>query len=321
MAKAVDYTGLAMFEFKLNEANGEWILLEVNARPWGSLPLPVAVGVDFPYQLYQLLVKHQTPSTISYRANIYARNVVADLWQMRAASQAAVGSGIKKATFVLQWLAGYSRFIIGREHHDAFDWSDKRPAWVELKQVVQDRLDSSNAKRQQMLLTSPTDVANALVSHKHKTGQPANVIFVCQGNICRSPFAQLLAQKLFGPQSNVIQFESAGMLPRNTRYSPAAAVTAAATFGVDLGRHQSKCLTEEMVSGAQLLIIFDSINLRALFDRYPDLQCPVTFLGSFESTDQLSIVNDPEGQDMNAFIGCYQLIEKHLRHFDNLQNT
>jgi len=318
MAKAVDYTGLAMFEFKLNESNGEWILLEVNARPWGSLPLPVAVGVDFPYQLYQLLVTNQIQSPVRYRANIYARNVVADLWQMRAASQAVVGSGVIKAVFVLKWLAGYARFIIGREHHDAFDWSDKRPAWVELKQVVQDRLDATDSNRQRKHLSLPADAVKALANHTHKTGQPATVIFVCQGNICRSPFAQLLAQKLFSPQSQLIQFESAGMLPRNTRHSPDAAITAAATLGVDLGGHQSKCLTDEIVSGAQLLIIFDTINLRALFDRYPDLQCPVSFLGSFEATDQLNLVNDPEGRSVDSFIECYKLINKLMLNFKKL---
>ena len=55
MVAAVDYTGLAMFEFKENPATGQWALLEVNARPWGSMPLPVALGIDFPYGLYQLL--------------------------------------------------------------------------------------------------------------------------------------------------------------------------------------------------------------------------------------------------------------------------
>lgn len=315
MTKAVDYTGLAMFEFKLNETTGEWILLEVNARPWGSLPLPVAVGVDFPYLLYQLLVQHQTTSPVKYRANIYARNVVADLWQMRAATQAVLGSGVKKSAYLLKWLAGYARLIIGTEHHDVFDWSDKRPAWLELKQIVQERLDATNSNRQFKQLTSPAGAVNALVNYTHKTGQPATVIFVCQGNICRSPFAQLLAQKLFCEQSHLIQFESAGMLPRNTRHSPNAAITAAATLDINLGDHKSKCLTDEMISAAQLLVIFDTINLRALFDRYPSLQCPVSFLGSFGTTDQLNSVNDPEGKQVESFTECYALINKLLLNF------
>ena len=54
---SVGYTGVAMFEFIKDSTTGRWILLEVNARPWGSLPLPVAAGVDFPYCWYRLLVE------------------------------------------------------------------------------------------------------------------------------------------------------------------------------------------------------------------------------------------------------------------------
>jgi len=315
MAKAVDYTGLAMFEFKLNEANGEWILLEVNARPWGSLPLPVAVGVDFPYQLYQLLVTNQIQSPVRYRANIYARNVVADLWQMRAASQAVVGSGVIKAVFVLKWLAGYARFIIGKEHHDAFDWSDTRPAWAELKQVVQERLDAANPRGQLKQLASSVTAVNELVRHTQKTGLPATVIFVCQGNICRSPFAQLLGQKLFNQQSQRIQFKSAGLLPRNSRRSPDAAITAAETMGIDMSAHQSSCLTDEMVSGAQLLIIFDAINKQSLLDRFPDVQCAVCLIDAFVNADQTSFVEDPFGKEVIFFTDTYKYINSCLLKF------
>ena len=46
-----------MFEFRVDNGSGAWALLEVNARPWGSLPLPVALGADFPYRWYRLLVE------------------------------------------------------------------------------------------------------------------------------------------------------------------------------------------------------------------------------------------------------------------------
>lgn len=315
MVKSVGYTGLAMFEFKLNETTGAWILLEVNARPWGSLPLPVAVCVDFPYQLYQLLVNHQTPSPISYRANVYARNVVADLWQMRAASQALGGSSAKKAAYVLKWLAGYARFIIGREHHDAFVWSDPRPAWVELKQVVQQRLDAVNPQRYLKQLTTAADAIQALTSFTQKTGHPANVIFVCQGNICRSPFAQLLAQQLFSQQSHLIQFGSAGMLPRNARPSPGEAITAAATLGVDMRAHQSQCLTAAKVACAQLIVIFDAINHQAVLDRFPEMPCPVCLVDAFANTQQASDVEDPFGQDIAVFSETYQYIKQCILQF------
>ena len=64
-----------MFEFRVNTENDTWILLEVNARPWGSLPLPVGVGVDFPYRWYRLLVDSVETPPRRYRIGIYGRNL------------------------------------------------------------------------------------------------------------------------------------------------------------------------------------------------------------------------------------------------------
>ena len=57
----------------------DWILLEVNARPWGSMPLPVALGLDFPYWWYRLLVEKFEISPRAYRAGRYGRNLLPDL--------------------------------------------------------------------------------------------------------------------------------------------------------------------------------------------------------------------------------------------------
>jgi len=75
----LNYTGVAMFEFRRDSATGNWVLLEVNARPWGSMPLPVALGVDFPFAWYQLLTTSERVPQQSYRAGIYGRNLELDI--------------------------------------------------------------------------------------------------------------------------------------------------------------------------------------------------------------------------------------------------
>src|SRR5262249_54393694 len=72
------FTGVAMFEFRRNFAAGRWILLEINARPWGSLPLPVSLGIDFPFCWYRLLVDGESPEWRDYRIGIYGRNLGLD---------------------------------------------------------------------------------------------------------------------------------------------------------------------------------------------------------------------------------------------------
>ena len=50
--KAIDYYGLVEVEFKHDPRDGEYKLLDVNARSWGFHSLGCAAGVDFSYMLY-----------------------------------------------------------------------------------------------------------------------------------------------------------------------------------------------------------------------------------------------------------------------------
>jgi predicted ATP-grasp superfamily ATP-dependent carboligase len=52
LAKASSLDGIAMFEFKRHRKTGAHVLIEVNPRFWGSLPLAIAAGADFPAMLY-----------------------------------------------------------------------------------------------------------------------------------------------------------------------------------------------------------------------------------------------------------------------------
>ncbi len=51
LVAALDWTGLIMVEFKVG---AEARLMEINGRVWGSLPLAVASGMDFPARLVRL---------------------------------------------------------------------------------------------------------------------------------------------------------------------------------------------------------------------------------------------------------------------------
>jgi len=50
--KEIDYYGLVEVEFKQDPRDGQYKILDVNARTWGFHTLGVSAGVDFPYLLY-----------------------------------------------------------------------------------------------------------------------------------------------------------------------------------------------------------------------------------------------------------------------------
>jgi D-aspartate ligase len=50
--KAIDYYGLVEVEFKQDPGDGQYKLLDVNARAWGFHSIGLPAGIDFPYLVY-----------------------------------------------------------------------------------------------------------------------------------------------------------------------------------------------------------------------------------------------------------------------------
>jgi len=73
LLKEMRWQGVAMVEFKLNEENGDANLMEVNGRFWGSLPLAINAGVDFPYLLYKMIVEKDTFTVNGYKLGLTER--------------------------------------------------------------------------------------------------------------------------------------------------------------------------------------------------------------------------------------------------------
>jgi len=73
LLREMNWQGVAMVEFKLKEESGEANLIEVNGRFWGSLPLAINAGVDFPFLLYKLMVEGDAISAWNYKLGFVER--------------------------------------------------------------------------------------------------------------------------------------------------------------------------------------------------------------------------------------------------------
>ncbi len=310
MTRAVDYTGIAMFEFRLNEASGAWVLLEVNARPWGSLPLPVALGVDFPYRWYQLLVEGLETPPIAYRLGVYGRNFLPDLRQVAVRAKMLRGQPLKLAGLLARTVAEYGRLFIGREANDVLVSDDPLPGLVEFKEPFVEISES-------LRLALPGAIERRKKSDRRRLRRRirnrkrggAVIAVVCQGNICRSPFAAALLRRHLHSESNRIRVHSAGMLPRVGVPSPATAIEAASRVAVDMQSHRSQPLSREIAESATVFVVFDEINLMAIRDRYPFISAPIVMLGSFLKTGEFPwMIADPDGGDLATFQSTYAQI-------------
>lgn len=55
LLRELEWDGVAMVEFRMNPRSGEAVLMEVNGRYWGTVSLPVSMGIDFPLYHWQVL--------------------------------------------------------------------------------------------------------------------------------------------------------------------------------------------------------------------------------------------------------------------------
>jgi protein-tyrosine-phosphatase len=295
---ALRYTGVAMVEFKVNPSNHQWALIEINSRFWGSLPLSIAAGIDFPRYLYEMLVLGRTEFPRDYRLGLYARNWLKDLaWMARnlradRSDRALMTQPPGKVALELL------NPLLLRESSDTLTLDDPAPALAEVAQLFRERV----WPRIELLCRSRGSLrkraAQALIGARH-------VLFVCKGNICRSPFAEraLRASGFAGSCA------SAGFLPVAGRLSPAAAIEAAAGFGVDLRRSRSCVIDNALIEAADVIFLFDREQRAALAATYPEALDKTHFLGALDGGGPVEIA-DPYGHGVRTFELVYGRIRR-----------
>ena len=303
LIRALAYTGVAMFEFKGDPSSGEWILVEINGRFWGSLPLSLAAGIDFPYALWQLLVDGHTDVANDYRTGIYARNLKRDLkWQWLNLRSDRHDPDL--STMPLgRVLAELGHVARGREHTDQFITDDLRPGVAEFRGLALDLADN--------LRTRAVAATPARGLHRRRADaslrRARTVLFVCYGNICRSPFAAAVAERSLQPSVTVL---SAGTAGQDGRPSPSVARAAATAFGVSLDSHRSRSVTPELVDGADAIFVFDEHNAGEMRRRFPQARQRLHLLGAL--TDGPLVIADPINGGDQAFHDAYARIVQAL---------
>jgi protein-tyrosine-phosphatase len=129
-------------------------------------------------------------------------------------------------------------------------------------------------------------------------GQLKRVLVVCTGNTCRSPMAAgWLNHKLAGKGWVA---ESAGVAAWGGSSASPEAVEAMREVGVDLGAHESRPLSRELVEGAQYVLAMTTGHLREIEMRFPEAMGKVRLLDSF-GPEGAREVPDPFGLPLEAY--------------------
>jgi protein-tyrosine-phosphatase/predicted ATP-grasp superfamily ATP-dependent carboligase len=308
MLKALSYTGVGMFEFKMNFETGQWVFLEINGRFWGSLPLAISAGADFPYYLYQLLLEGKRDFPKGYKTDIYCRNLYRDskwMWENFKADK----TDPTLASLPLDQVAREIVNILAlRERSDTLVMDDPKPGLMELLRLIITVVRKAVRRAELFLLSfRPT---RKIVTYRARRAlkKARSILFLCKGNIYRSPFAKYYAQSVL-PES--IEVMSCGFFPEHGRTCPEDAVLVAGEMGVKLMQHRSSAITEEIVRQAQVIFTFDEENLRTLLARYPFAKGKVYRLGLLAEQGP-AIVDDPWGGNLQDIRVTFKTIKRAL---------
>lgn len=144
---------------------------------------------------------------------------------------------------------------------------------------------------------------------KNRTEKISRVIFVCTGNICRSPFADYRArQKL----SNV-EICSAGIHAETGGPADSMAIRMSAKFGVDLVPHRTTRFSDYEITPTDLILVMDAFHQNYIQRNRPDLVEQTVLMGAFcQSKEFPLMVGDPWSQGETSFNFCYRQIEDAL---------
>ncbi len=80
LLQSINWQGVAMVEYRYDETTGNAILMEINGRFWGSLPLAYHANVPFAWYTYKILGLGETPTErLVIADNIQCRNTLVEL--------------------------------------------------------------------------------------------------------------------------------------------------------------------------------------------------------------------------------------------------
>jgi protein-tyrosine phosphatase len=139
------------------------------------------------------------------------------------------------------------------------------------------------------------------------------LVFVCKGNICRSPYAEARARAMGLPCS------SFGLEPGVNSPANTSAIRVAGARGVDLSQHRARGANGFSLTAGDLLTVMEPWHVAVLRSRSMPAGTQVTLLGLW-CNPRRPHLEDPYGLSDEYFQTCYETIDKALETMSALRD-
>src|SRR5436190_6765370 len=137
------------------------------------------------------------------------------------------------------------------------------------------------------------------------------VLFVCTGNVCRSPMAEGLFRNAVRGR-RPFRVMSAGVGAVDGQPASDHAVRALHQLGIDISNHRSRHLTWESVSEADYIFGMTHSHVDAIMLLYPQAAEKTFLLREFDETLDAyeNDISDPIGGSYDVYCNCRDQIEQ-----------
>jgi low molecular weight protein-tyrosine phosphatase len=136
---------------------------------------------------------------------------------------------------------------------------------------------------------------------------PESVLFVCHGNIMRSPMAAEVFRHRMAAIDRAVGVASVGTWTTNGRRADPRAITAARDLGISLEGHRSRSITAAIVGNSDLICVMDYRNEVDVLTRFPGAAKKTILLGGITATRSLGPeIPDPYMSAPEDVAECYR---------------
>ena len=132
------------------------------------------------------------------------------------------------------------------------------------------------------------------------TSPQRQLMFICTGNICRSPMAEYLLRHHLGSKT-FWQVRSAGLAAMDGWPASQPAIDVLSECGVDLTSHRSHRVTKERIDPATLIMVMTTSHALELKQRFPEARDRIHLLKSFDPSGRGGEIQDPIGGDIRTY--------------------
>lgn len=134
LLRTIGWEGPAMVEYRYDAASDEAVLMEINGRFWGSLPLAYHAGARFALATYHALGLGRPIPDPGYRAGIRCRYMIPETRRLLAVTLHPERIADRSIRFsrigaVLSYLTA---FLDPRGRYFVWTWSDPRPFFADI---------------------------------------------------------------------------------------------------------------------------------------------------------------------------------------------